>query len=139
MGKHRSPMRKNKYYMPHDEYMTAVYFSQGYPRWKEELSVEPDTSKAITYDKERVQTSNTFDPTESMAIEREAYSHKMELVETSAMEAVSGNTTLYDYLLRGVTEDLSVWRVLQMGAPIGERQYRRLRQRYYYLLSQKIL
>ena len=52
MPKYRVPK-----YIPKEDYNTALHYAKRYPVWKEELNTAPDTSRAIRYDTDKVQTS----------------------------------------------------------------------------------
>ena len=36
MGKYKAPSEKYKYYIPKEDYLTAIHFSLRYPLWKED-------------------------------------------------------------------------------------------------------
>ena len=71
MFKVKTPNKNSKYWIPTEDFRTALHWSLRYPLWVAELSMEPDTSQAIRYDKERVQTSGNYDATVEMAIRRD--------------------------------------------------------------------
>ncbi len=92
--KNRVLSEKNRYYLPKEEFLTVLHFSQQYPNWVQELRTEPDTSKAITYDEERVQTSGGYDACSEAAMRRYALAKKKQLVEDTVREVAP---EIYEY------------------------------------------
>lgn len=133
--KNRILSEKNEFYLPKEEFLTVLHFSLQYPRWCEELRMEPDTSRAIRYDGDRVQTSGGGDPTAETAMKRKVIADKKMLVEETAWEA---GKEIYPYLLRGVTGGFTFWQLRQQGMPCEKTMYYERRRKFYYLLAQKI-
>lgn len=131
----KTPTEKSRWYVPTEDFKTAVHWALRYPLWVAELSVEPDTSKAIVYDRDKVQTSGGYNPTESVAIRRVEMRRKKELLE--AIVDLAGHD-IYKYLLLGVTEGLTVWQLKDMGMPCEKDYFIERRQRFYYELSRRI-
>lgn len=127
--------QSNEYYLPKEEYLTVIHFARQYPVWQQELSVPPDTVRAITYDGEKVQSSGGYDPTVETAMRRSAIAAKMILVEDAAMEA---GGEISSYLLLGVTRGRTFMELRQQGMPCERDMYYKRRQRFYWLLAQKI-
>lgn len=138
MGKYRTPSKRSKYYIPREDYLTAVHYCLRYPLWVAELEVEPDTTGSFRYDQEKVQTSGDFDPVQTMAIRRAEMERKKKLVEDTAREATHTDPVMYRYLMLGVTKGLTVWQLQAQGMPTNRGYYQTIRQRFYYLLSEKI-
>lgn len=131
----KAPTKRSKWWIPTEEFKTAVHWALRYPLWVTELSVEPNTSKAIVYDKDRVQTSGDYDPTSETAIRRQEMQRKKDLLE-SIVRMVGPD--IYKYLLLGVTEGLTIWQLQDMGMPCEKDYYTDRRQRFYYELSRRI-
>lgn len=126
--------QKNKYYLPKQEYLTAVHWCMRYPDWKRELSVSPDMSGAIRYDLDRVQTS-AGNKLEDIAIKRVEIENKVMIMENAAKRAAPG---FYMYLLDGVGYGLTFWQLKKRGIPCGKNLYYAARQYFYWLIAQKI-
>lgn len=126
---------KNTYFLPKEEYLTASHFALQYPHWCEELRTDPDTSRAIRYDGDRVQTSGGYDSTAETAMRRKLLEDKKKLVEDAAMAA---GKEIYPFLLRGVTGGFTFWQLRQQGMPCEKTMYYERRRKFYYLLAQKI-
>lgn len=133
--RYRTPTKRSKYYVQTEDYKTAVHWSLRYPDWIKELKTLPDTSKAITYDKDKVQTSNCFDSTMETAIRREELSKKVDLLESTVREAADD---LYEWILKSVTLGLTYWQLQQLGMPAIDKEFYEKRQKYYFLLSKRI-
>ena len=87
MSKYRAPSKNSKYYIPKEDYLTAVHYSLRYPLWKAEIETMADTSKAFVYDKDKVQTSGNFDSTYEAAVKmvESDKAHKMQIIEDTIL------------------------------------------------------
>jgi len=134
-------MRRNyytgKYALDKNEFLHAKYYALRYNKWRDEYEALEDSSKAIRYDKDRVQTSGDFDPVEYAGIRRAELAKKIETIEKTAEEV---DESLYKWLLQGVTDSFATFKYLSMvkHMPCSRATYYRLRHRFYYSLSQKI-
>ena len=81
VAKYRTLSEKNKYYIPKEDYLTAIHYSLRYPLWVAEMDTNADTRGAIRYDKDKIQSSNDYDSTEAVGIKRAELSEKIKLVE----------------------------------------------------------
>lgn len=115
--------------------MTVIHLARQYPGWIDELNTLPDTSKAIAYDGEKVQSSGGYDATAETAMRRATLDKKRRLIEDTAREA---GIEIYAYLLRGVTQGATFWELHQQGMPCERDMYYDRRRRFYWLLAQKI-
>lgn len=97
--------------------------------------MEPDTSKAITYDGEKVQTSGGYDACSETAMRRYMLEKKKKLVEDTAREVAP---EIYDYLVLGVAYGWTFWQLQAKGMPCEKDMYYDRRHKFYYLLAQKI-
>lgn len=126
---------KNEFYLPKEEFLTVLHFSLQYPNWVQELRTEPDTSKAITYDEERVQTSGGYDACSETAMRRYELAKKKQLVEDTVREVAP---EIYEYLLLGVAYGWTFWQLKQKGIQCEKTMYYERRRKFYYILAQKI-
>lgn len=137
MAKYRELTEKNKYCIPREDYLTAIHYSLRYPLWVAEMQTNADTRGAIQYDKDRVQTSNTYDSTEAVGIKRAEISEKIDLIERTITVAAE-EESLEHWLLLGVCYGLTFYQLQERGIPCGHTKYYEMRRKYYYLLSQEI-
>ena len=137
MGFFRTPSKKSKYYLPKEEYLTAIHYALRYPLLIEELKTNADTSQAIRYDKDRVQTSNQYDATAEIGIRRAEIRDKIEKIESSLEEATDTKTEL-KFLRLHVCYGATFWQLEERGMKCGEYRFSNMRQYFYYLLAKKI-
>lgn len=135
MTQYRVPKKTSKYYVPEQVYLTVVHFCRQYPLWKAELEINPNTQKAIDYSRDVVQTSNQFDQTSEIAMDRKMIEDKKELVEKTAHE-VAG--VLAKWLLLGVGHGLTYYQLVDKGIPCGKDMYYDIRRKFYFVLSKRI-
>lgn len=135
MTQYRIPAKSSKYYVERELYMTVVHFCRQYPTWIAELNIDPDTSRAITYDKECVQTSMTGDMTADLAIRRVKIAEKVKLIDDTAKE-VAGSCN--SWLILGVCYGIPFFQLVSQGIPCGKDMYYSMRRKFYYLVSKRI-
>lgn len=135
MSQYRIPSENSKYYVEKELYLTTIHFCKQYPAWIAELNIQPDTSKAITYDRDRVQTSISGDATADLAMRRAELARKARLVETVA-EDVAGS--MHKWLILGVCYGIPFFQLHDQGMPCGKDLYYNMRRKFYYQMSQRI-
>lgn len=133
--KNRILSEKNEFYLPKEEFLTVLHFALQYPNWERELRTMPDTSKAITYDGEKVQTSGGYDACSETAMRRYMLEKKKKLVEDTAREVAP---EIYDYLILGVAYGWTFWQLQAKGMPCEKDTYYNRRRKFYHLLAKKI-
>lgn len=135
MGKYRTPSENSKYYIPKEDYLTAIHYSLRYPLWKEEVTDMANTARGISYDKDKVQTSGGYDSTMEAAIRIQEKQHKLQLIDDTIHDVADG----MDYWLRlGVCYGLTFEQLKGKGMPCEHKKYYLIRRMYYYNLSKKI-
>lgn len=135
MPQHRTLSEANKYYVPKETFLMLIHYCKQYPAWCDELNAMTDTSKAITYDGDRVQTSCDSDPTSDLAMRRAEISRKKEQID-EVVGLVAG--TLDKWLILGVCHDYTYYQLEQLGIPCGRRYYYEMRRRFYWEMSRRI-
>ena len=137
MSQYRTPTERSKYYIPKEDYLTAIHYSLRYPLWKEEVETMANTSKGISYEKDRVQASNDYDSTYEAAVKvmESDKQHKMQKVDDTIKLVANG----MDYWLRlGVCYGLTFDQLKGKGMPCERDTYYLMRRRYYFELAQRI-
>ena len=135
MSKYRAPSENSKYYIPKEDYLTAIHYSLRYPLWKEEVADMANTAKAIVYDKDRVQSSGNYDSTYEAAVRIQEKQHKLQLIDDTIHDVADG----MDHWLRlGVCYGLTFNQLKGKGMPCEHKKYYLIRRMYYYKLSKKI-
>lgn len=133
---YKSPSKRSKYWTPKADYQAAVYWCKRYPDWIKELKSSPDTSKAIDYSTDKVQTNSCYDSTAEAAIRRSDILSKVVLLEGLAKTVMPECPV---YLIRGVTEDgVKVEDLIASGMPFSKNSYLLRRQQFYHLLAKRI-
>lgn len=123
-----------RYSLPRETFMAVYRYALLYPQWKLRMEALEDTSRAIRYDIDKVQTSIEGSPTEDAAMRIAEIKDKMRPIEEAAKRA---GDDLSGYILRGVTEEGVTYEYLRSkyGMPCGEQQYYRRRRYFYFLLA----
>ena len=135
MAKYRIPSEKSKYYIPKEDYLTAIHYSLRYPLWLAEVKNKADTSKAIRYDEEKVQTSGDSDTTADAAIKISEITEKINLIDGIIRKVAP----YMEYWLRlGVCYGLTFDQLKGKKMPCERDAYYLMRRHYYYELSKKI-
>lgn len=135
MAKYRELSQKNKYYIPREDYLTAIHYSLRYPLWLAELEDARDTSTAIRYDKDKVQSSPNADMVFNAANRAIQISERVQLID-SIIQLCAGDL---EYFLRlGVCYGLTFNQLKNKGMPCEHKKYYEMRRQYYYELSRMI-
>lgn len=133
--KYRTLSEKNQYYLPKEDYLTAIHYALRYPMMLAELQDARDTSTAIRYDKDKVQTSPNGDMILNAAVRSAELSKKVELIDSIISVCAHG---LDSYLKWGVCYGLNFNELKAKGMPLERTAYYDMRRRFYYILSMKI-
>lgn len=135
MSKYRIPSSNSKYYIPKEDYLTAVHYALRYPLWVAMIQDARDTSTAIRYDKDKVQTSPSADMIPNAAIRSTELIDKVNLIDS----IINLCTNDMQYFLRlGVCYGLTFNQLKGQGMPCERDKYYLMRKMFYYNLSQKI-
>ena len=100
-----------------------------------EIDDARDTSTAIRYDKDKVQTSPTDSMIVNAAIRASELSEKIKLIEDTIYACANG---LESYLKWGVCYGLTFDQLKAKGMPLERTAYYDMRRKFYYMLSYKI-
>ena len=135
MSKYRTPSSNSKYFIPKEDYLTAVHYALRYPLWVAMIQDARDTSTAIRYDKDKVQTSPSADMIPNAAIRSTELIDKVNLIDS----IINLCTNDMQYFLRlGVCYGLTFNQLKGQGMPCERDKYYLMRKMFYYNLSQKI-
>ena len=136
MSRYRRTSKKSKWYLSNELYDTVLHYARNYPEWKAEYEVY-DLNGAIRYDKDRVQTSGDYDPTEAIGIRHALLKEKIDRIEQAAMIAAPDDA-LRKFLMLGVCYGLTRYQLEQKHMPCTKNAYAAMRGRFYYELAQLI-
>lgn len=136
MKRNRRPKHTSKYWVEPEIFDNVVTFCRCYPLWVKELQTLPDGSKAIQYDKDKVQSSSDYDATADLALKRVEIERKVNLILTTAQTA---SPELWEWIIKGVTSnDYTVNELIQQGMPASINHFSNIKRYFYYLLSKRI-
>ena len=135
MAKYRTPSKNSKYYIPKEDYLTAIHYSLRYSLLKQEVEDLANTAGAIRYDKDRVQTSGNYDSTYEAAVRIQDKQQKIQLIDDTIAMVADG---MDDWLRLGVCYGLTFEQLKGKGMPCEHKNYYAMRRQYYYCLSLKI-
>lgn len=123
--------------MPKYKFMTALYYALQYSEWENEYNTLSDTSRAIRYDVDRVQTSRDDNPTERTVMRMTELRKKMDDIRNIAEIA---GADMARWLLIGVTQEGASYKYLHnnLNMPCCENKYYDMRSRFYFELSKKL-
>jgi hypothetical protein len=131
----KTPNKKSKYYIEPPFYRMAVSWCLCYWSWKDMLSAKTDSSKAIRYDLDKVQSSNTSDPTSDIGIQRAELQSRIDLLESTIRKIAP---EIEKYMLEGVTIGLNYYQLENKGMPCSANYYYDKRQRVYYEIAKAL-
>lgn len=127
--------KKNKYYLPKEEYLTVKHFCRQYPNWKKELDALPDAERAIAYDGDRVQTSGDSDPVSDLAMRRIELAKKKDVIDGAVAKAAP---EIAKYLIRGICYGEAEYQLELKGMPCGKKYYYRKRNEAYWEIAHRM-
>lgn len=126
---------KNKYWIDKHRHYELKHFCLQYPRWKK-LYIYLDNKTTISPKLYEVKGNiGKVDMTARIAIDKAYYLEKIDLIEETAMET---DSSLYPYILKGITEGLSyTYLKTKMSMPCGKDMYYDRYRKFFWLLSNK--
>ena len=126
--------KKNKYHIEKHRHYELKHFCLQYPLWKK-LHYEFSDPGIPLSTIERAPTSNLpGDPTAKRAMMIEQYSRRIKLIEDTAKAA---DGYLYEYIIKGVTENLSyTYLRSRLEIPCSRDVYYDRYRRFFWLLNE---
>ena len=128
--------QNNKYWIPRHRYFELKHFCLQYPEWKKEyielLSTYP--LPRLSDNKSRLE-KRMSDHTSEIAIKRLYYAEQIKIVENIAIKV---DESIYEYLLKGVTEDKSyTYLKTYCDIPCGKDYYYDKYRYFFWLLDKE--
>jgi hypothetical protein len=112
--------------------MELEHFCKQYKEWQKKLN---DISFLKGTGDVMIVDTSTGDPVGTIVELREMYLRKIDMVVTSATES---DSVLAPYILKAVTEGLDYNKLrVQTDVPCNQKEFYRIRRRFFYILSQK--
>lgn len=136
MPHNRTPKPGSKYYLPKYKYKTVVNFCLQYHELKDELKAidgwHSGSNDGMPHG------TGTSDPVANDAIRRAEIQKKIDIIEESVRECVTG--IMQEYVLKSITTEYVGYQYLDsmFNIPCGKNQFSDLRRKVYYTISKKI-
>lgn len=124
---------KNKYHIDKHRHYELKHFCLQYPEWKKAY-VDLDDAAIGSSIGERIPSNNLpGDPTAKKAMAKARLDERIKMVEKIAKEA---DGILWQYILKGVTENLSyTYLKTKLDIPCGKDMYYDRYRKFFWLLS----
>ncbi len=134
----RKPSMNSEYYLPAGPYRLSVEYALNYDLWKAEIKSLENQSKAIVYDKDKVQSSNDSNPTEDAAIEISEIRSKVDKIEKSIFEVSPEG--LEEYIKLAVCYGFTYTQLTtgKHRMPLNKNEFGKIRHHFYFNLYEKI-
>lgn len=124
---------KSKYYIDKHRHYELKHFCLQYPTWKRKYAAYSKPTVGSSAAERLPSTNIPGDPTARDAMRKAYYMERMKLIEQAAREA---DQVLCDYILKGVTEELSyTYLKSKLNIPCGKDLYYDRYRRFFWLLS----
>lgn len=127
--------KKSRYYLSVHRYYELVHFCLQYHEWEAGAKAVLGEMAHSKIDILRSSGIEWSKPTEEKAIALNVWKKKMDLVELSAKEA---DPSIWKWLLRSVTDDLSYGVLYVEGIPCGRDYFYERRRKLLWILSKKV-
>ena len=136
--KGRTPSANNKWHIPVQCYRLAVEYALNYDMWRAEIRSLRNQSQAIRYDKDKVQSSSDYNPTEAAAIKAAELQHKLDIIDEAIAKVADED--LEEYLRLHVCNGYTYWQLTngRLHMPLNKNEFGELRQHFFYELYQSI-
>lgn len=126
--------QKNKYWISKHRYYELKHFCLQYPEWKKVYSELCDDNLPLSMIDTISINNLPSDPAVQRALLKGYYSERIKLIEKTALEA---DPCLYDYIIKGVTEERSyTYLNTVMEIPCGKDMYYDRYRKFFWLLSE---
>lgn len=130
----KAPGIENEYYISKHLYHGAIAWCEEYPDWIEVLQSSLDTSHAIRYDMDKVQSSGDSDPTAKTAIMRAKYSRNKDILEKTVQEVAP---EIYTWMIKAITQGLKYDDMKRSGIPCSDKYFYAKRRKIYFLIAMR--
>lgn len=133
----RKPSQSSEYYLPPNQYQYAVRHALLYDVWRAEIQALENQSRAIRYDKDKVQSSPDYNATEVAAFEILEIQKKVDKIEKALQIACEG---FDDYTIEcirlAVTKGFTFTQLTtgRHRMPLNHIAFGKIRHKFYYAL-----
>lgn len=124
---------KNKYWISKHRYYELKHFCLQYPIWKGAYLAVNGSNRSASIIEYSSKNGSYGNPTERAAIVKAYYKDRMEMVEQAAIET---DSSLYQYILKAVTEGLSyTYLRTRLDMPCSRDMYYDRYHKFFWVLS----
>lgn len=133
----RKPSENSKYFLPVRQYCYAVEYALMRDTWAAEVQSLRNQSKAITYDKDRVQSSNDYNATEEAAMKILPIQEKIDRIDETLREVSEG---MEDYIKLAVCNGFTYTQLTtgRYHMPLNSNAFGEIKHKFYFYLYTKI-
>jgi len=134
----RKPSKSSEYYLPTPCYMLSMDYALNYDTWKAEIKSLRNQSKAIVYDKDKVQSNSDYNPTEAAAIAISELQIKVDKIEKTINEVSPDG--LDDFIKLAVCYGFTFTQLTtgKHHMPLNKNEFGKIKHHFYYNLYEKI-
>lgn len=134
----RRPNKNSEYYLPVNSYMLSVDYALNYGAWKAEIKSLRDQSKAIVYDKDKVQSNSDYNPTEAAAIAINDLQTKVDKIDKTIDEVSPEG--LDEFIKLAVCYGFTYTQLTtgKHRMPLNKNQFGDIKHHFYYKLYERI-
>lgn len=137
MSRMRSKMsKKNKWYIDPERYLELLHFCKQYPMLVETRKADVAIINSGKC-REPKDTNKVLDLTSEAAIHLMSLNNRIDIIEQSAREASGTDADMYEWLMMGITKDISYDNMYMLGIPCGKDYYYDCYHKFFYILDQK--
>lgn len=136
--KGRRPSKNSEWYLPVIPYMLSIDYALNYDTWKAEIKSLRNQSKAIVYDKDKVQSCSDYNPTEAAALAISDLQLKVDKIEKTIFEVSPEG--LDEYIKLAVCHGYTFTQLTtgRHHMPLNKNEFGKIKHHFYYSLYQKI-
>lgn len=128
----RTPSERSKYYIPNPCYRLSVEYALNYDIWQAEIKSLRNQAKGIRYDKDKVQSSGDYNPTEAAGIRITELQEKVDKIDKALQEAAGD---MEDYIRLNVCNGFTYYQLVHgYHMPLNKNEFGDIRQHFYYVL-----
>ena len=133
----RRPNKNSEYYLP-PCYALSIDYALNYDTWRAEIKSLRNQSRAIVYDKDKVQSNSDYNPTEAAAIAINELQVKVDNIEKTIAEVAPEGTD--EFIKLAVCYGFTYTQLTtgKHRMPLNKNQFGDIKHHFYYRLYERI-
>lgn len=134
----RRPNKNSEYYLPPPCYALSIDYALNYDTWRAEIKSLRNQSRAIVYDKDKVQSNSDYNPTEAAAIAISELQVKVDNIEKTIAEVAPEGTD--EFIKLAVCYGFTYTQLTtgKHRMPLNKNQFGDIKHHFYYRLYERI-